>query len=129
MIPPGPGRHPYTSLRTGTEEYHVPHGIFQNIRGTSGSVEIPTLGAKIAIISHWTLSMRPDAGGSLYDLRAEFSYINMALWEDDEYTKQILIRLGRNKQFRVQKASDEETVLVGRSLLMKGVSLHGTDEA
>lgn len=103
------------------------HGIFQNIRGTQGTVEIPTIGAKIATIAHWSLSMR-QADKGLYDFRAEFSYINMALWEDDDYSKQITIRLGRGKQFRVQKANDEETVLVGRSLLMKGVSIHGTED-
>jgi hypothetical protein len=104
----------------------VPHGIFQSIKGTSGAVEIPTLGAKIATISNWSLILRPGDGG-LYDFRAEFSYINHALWEDDDYTKQIIVTLGRRKQFRVQKASDEETVLVGRSLLMKGVTLNGTE--
>jgi hypothetical protein len=108
----------------------MPHGIFQRISGVTGKVWIPTLGAHIGTISEWSLTMRGDEdqeADGLYDLRATFSYMNPHLWVDEDYAKEILVTIGKGrtaKQFRVQKASDEETVLVGRSLLMKGVSIH-----
>jgi len=104
----------------------MPHGIFQRIRGEKGKVEIPALGALIATMSEWSLTRRggEDAVSALYDLRAVFSYLNPHLWGDEDYEKEIVVTLGRSKQFRVQKASGEETVLVGRTLLMKGVSIH-----
>ena len=99
----------------------MPHGIFQRIRGEKGKVEIPALGALIATMSEWSLTRRggEDAVSALYDLRAVFSYLNPHLWGDEVYEKEIVVTLGRSKQFRVQKASGEETVLVGRTLLMK----------
>ncbi len=107
----------------------MPHGIFQKISGTKGEVRIPSLGALIGTMNQWMLTRRggedgADEGNGLYDLRAVFSYLNPHLWEDEEYEKQIVLTLGRTKQFRVQRASDEETVLIGRTLLMKGVSIH-----
>jgi hypothetical protein len=108
----------------------LPHGIFQQIRGVTGSVRIPTLGALIGSFSEWSLTAREgdnEESDGLYDLRATFSYVNPHLWYDEDYSKEITVMLGKGKQgkqFRVQKANDEETVLVGRSLLMKGVSIH-----
>jgi hypothetical protein len=106
----------------------VPHGIFQKIQGIKGECRIPTLGALIGTMSQWTLTRREGEDGAsdgdgLYDLRAVFSYLNPHLWEDEDYAKEIVVTLGRTKQFRVHKANGEETVLVGRSLLMKGVSI------
>jgi hypothetical protein len=112
----------------------VPHGLFQRISGVKGDVWITALGAKIGTMSQWSLTRRggedgADSGDGLYDLRAVFSYLNPHLWEDEDYTKDIVVFLGRTRQFRVQKASDEGTVLVGRTLLMKGVSIHDYEGA
>jgi hypothetical protein len=106
----------------------VPHGIFQRISGVNGAVRIPTLGALIGTMSQWSLTRRggedgASDGNGLYDLRAVFSYLNPHLWADEDYTKEITVVLGRTKQFRVQMANDGETVLIGRTLLMKGVSI------
>ena len=103
------------------------HGVFQRIKGTRGKVWIPTLGALIGTMSEWTLIARGDEDhptDGLYDLRVTFSYLNPHLWEDEDYTKEVVVILNKTTQFRVQKASDEETVLIGRSLLMKGVAIH-----
>lgn len=107
----------------------MPHGLFQKISGVKGEVWITALGALIGTMSQWSLTRRggedgADSGDGLYDLRAVFSYLNPHLWADEDYTKDIVVVLGKDKQFRVQKASDEGTVLVGRTLLMKGVSIH-----
>jgi hypothetical protein len=104
--------------------------LFKIIRsGTfkpAGVVEIPFLGAKVGEFSSWVLQRRgdqdPDAG--LYDLHAVFSFVSEALWNDDEYTKHIVINLSPSKQFRVQHESGMRTVLADRSLLMEGVTIH-----
>lgn len=111
----------------------MPHGIFQKIGGIEGTVTIPSLGALIGKMDKWSLTMRRDEEDSdgegavgLYDLRAVFSYFNPHLWEDKDYEKDIVVVLGKGPQrlqFRVQQANGEETVLTGRTLLMKGVSL------
>jgi len=110
----------------------MPRGLFQKISGEQGSVTIPTLGVQVGTMSQWRLTLRPAADGSddsdgLYDLRAVFNQFQPYLWEDEDYEKLIVVVLGRGKQrlqFRVQKASGEATVLTGRTLLMKGVSIH-----
>lgn len=107
----------------------MPHGIFQRISGVKGEIRIPVLGALIGTMSQWQLTWRggydpAERGSGLYDLRAVFSYLNEYLWGDDDYEKEIVVILNRFKQFRVQKATSEETVLAGRTLLMKGVSIH-----
>lgn len=105
----------------------MPHGLFQKISGVKGEVRITSLGALIGTMSQWSLTRRggengADEGDDLYDLRAVFSYLNPHLWADEDYDKEIVVTLGRTKQFRVQ-GHGEETVLAGRTLLMKGVSL------
>jgi hypothetical protein len=106
----------------------VPHGLFQKINGVKGEVRIASLGALIGTMSQWSLVRRggedgAEGGDGLYDLRAVFSYLNPHLWADEDYDKEIVVTLGRSKQFRIQ-GHDGETVLVGRTLLMKGVSLN-----
>jgi hypothetical protein len=105
----------------------VPHGLFQKISGVKGEVRLANLDALIGTMSQWSLTRRggedgADEGNGLYDLRAVFSYLNPHLWEDEDYEKQIIVVLGKTKQFRVH-GQDEGTVLVGRTLLMKGVSI------
>lgn len=103
------------------------HGIFQKMRGVKGKVWIPSLGAMIGTMAEWHLTRRGGEGtadgSGLYDLRAVFSYLNLYLWDDNDYEKEIVIVLGKTKQFRVRKVNDEETVLADRTLLMKGVAL------
>lgn len=104
----------------------MPHGIFQTISGVKGEVTIPQLGAVIGTIIQWRLTRRGDDDSpelGLYDLRAVFSYLNVYLWADDDYPKEVVVILGRTKQLRV--VASEETVLAGKTLLMKGVTLNG----
>jgi hypothetical protein len=104
------------------------HGVVQKFTGVKGEARIPSLGALIGTMSQWSLTWRGEDGaadsGGPYDLRAVFSYLNPHLWEDEDYEKEITLTLGKSKQFRVSKAS-EGTVLNGRTLLMKGVSING----
>jgi hypothetical protein len=95
----------------------------------AGTVEIPFLGAKVAELDKWTLQRRGDEGpdSGLYDLHAVFSFVSEALWNDDDYQKEILLNLSPHKQFRVHQEPDMRTDLSDRALLMEGVTIHGTD--
>ena len=106
--------------------------LFKTIRSglfrPAGIVQIPFLGAKVGEFSSWTLQRRGDSGADalLYDLHAVFSFVSTALWDDDEYEKEILINLNPHKQFRLRQTPGMRTVLSGKSLLMEGMTLHGT---
>ena len=47
-----------------------------------------------------------------------------ALWNDEEYRKEVLLNLSPSKQYRLEQAPDMRTVLSDRSLLMEGVTIH-----
>lgn len=98
-------------------------GVFQ----PAGVVEIPYLGAKVGQLASWTLQRRGDIGpdAGLYDLRAAFSFVSEALWDDPEYQKRIVLNLSPRKQYRLEQAQGYATVRTGKSLLMEGVTIHG----
>lgn len=95
----------------------------------AGTVDVPFLGGKVGDLSSWTLTRRGDEGpdADLYDLRAVFSYVSEALWDDPEYEKRIILRLNKDKQYGLQQAEGFRTVRSGRNLLMEGVTIHATD--
>ena len=73
--------------------------LFKSIRsGTfkpAGVVDIEFLGGVVGELSSWTLTRRGDEGAdaSLYDLRAVFTYVAEALWDDPEYDKRVTLNL------------------------------------
>jgi hypothetical protein len=91
----------------------------------AGVVDVPFLGAKVGEFRDWTLTRRGDSGqdAGLYDLRAAFSFVSEALWEDPEYVKRVIVSLTPNKQYRLTQAPGYATVRQGQSLLMEGVTL------
>ena len=102
--------------------------IRSGIYKPAGLVEIPFLGAKVGEFASWRLTRRGDEGpdADLYDLRAVFSFVSKALWDDDEYQKTILLNLSPTKQFRVQRELDVGMDLSDRDLTIQGVTIHGT---
>ena len=106
------------------------HGIFQKFSGVKGRLTIPALGALIGTTSQWELRRRggdDDPLAGTYDLRAVFSYLNEHLYNDEDYTKEFIITLGRTKQLRVTQTDGQRTVLRGMTLLMEGVKIHGLE--
>lgn len=103
----------------------IKSGVFR----PAGIVEIPFLGAKVGELEKWVLQRRgdedPEAG--LYDLHAVFSFVSEALWNDEDYQKVVLLNLSPTKQFRVQHDSGMGTDLTEKTLLMQGVTIHGTN--
>jgi hypothetical protein len=96
-------------------------------KGPAGVVEVPYLGAKVGELANWTLTRRGDEEpeSSLYNLRATFTFVTEALWDDSDYPKEITLNLNPKKQYRLQQAEGFSTVRSGRSLLMEGVTIHG----
>ena len=91
----------------------------------AGIVDIPFLGAKVGEFATWTLKRRGDTGqeAALYDLRASFSFVSKALWDDEEYPKRVLVNLSRTVQYRLDQVPGMRTDLQGKSLLIEGVTL------
>ena len=92
----------------------------------AGVVDVPFLGAKVGEFANWTLTRRGDEGrdADLYDLRAAFSFVVEALWEDPDYEKRIVISLNPRKHFRLEQAQGYATVRQGKSLVIEGVTIH-----
>lgn len=103
----------------------IKSGIFK----PAGTVDVAFLGAKVGDLASWSLVRRGDEEpeSSLYNLKATFSFITEALWDDSEYDKEIILNLNYTKQYRVQQAEGFPTVRNGRTLLMEGVTIHALD--
>jgi len=107
--------------------------LFKTIRsGTykpAGTIDIPFLGAQVGAMQSWTLQRRGDEGpeAGLYDLHAVLSFMSNTLWDDDEYTKRIVVNISPFRQYRLEQVPGMRTVLTGRSLLIEGVTLNGTN--
>ncbi len=107
--------------------------LFKSIRSgeyqPAGVVDVEFLGGKVGDLGSWTLTRRGDDGpdADLYDLRAVFTYVAEALWDDPEYEKRVVVSLNKHKQYRLQQAEGFRTVRNGRNLLMEGVTIHAVD--
>lgn len=108
--------------------------LFRTIRSDkfkpAGKVDVPFLGAIVGELADWALTRRGDNGqdAGLYDLRAVFSFVSQALWEDPEYRKRIVLSLNPRKHFRIEQEDGFKTVLEGKSLLMEGVTIHALED-
>ena len=100
-------------------------GIFQRLTGKAGEIRIESLGVLVGTMTHWTLARRGDdvPNPELYDLYAVFSYVNPHLWDDNEYQKQITVKVGKDT-FRLEQQDGFATIMDGRkSMRMPGVKL------
>lgn len=94
----------------------------------AGVVDVEFLGAKVGELDNWTLTRRGDIGpdAGLYDLRAVFSFVVDALWNDTEYAKRIVLYITNTPPKRrliVHQQPGFPTTLVTRNLLMEGVTI------
>lgn len=100
--------------------------LFGRIERLRGSIDIPRLGAPVAEIVSATLSRRSKEGpeSDLYDLHATLSGVNAALFNDPEYEKRVIVRLGKQAWLlEPQEGPGQRTALAGRSLIMERVKL------
>ena len=100
-------------------------GIFKSLKGSEGKVTVPHLGALVGTFTSWTLTRRGDDGpeSERYNLHGIFSFVNKALFEDDEYVKSVEVRLSKTLSVRLRSDEGTKTSLNGRALVMEGVQL------
>ena len=89
------------------------------ITGVEGRVMVPALGAMPGYFSSWRLVAKED---ETFEFRATFAYLNQALWDEQSLTKQVFIKIGKDREYRLEVAGDTE--LKGKQLTMKGVTLN-----
>ena len=92
--------------------------------GAGGRIDIPLIGAHVADIRSWKLRRRGEEGeeAGLFDLHAILSWINMPLWEDEEYRKEIVIDFGRiQKRYRLDQQPGYTATVAAHSLRVEGV--------
>lgn len=99
--------------------------FWRNISGVGGGIKVPYVGIHVGTIGSWQLKRRGDEGrdAALFNLRASLSFVNEAIWADDEYEKEVIVVLGGRKKFKIVQEPDFHPVLNGRTLIMEGVTL------
>jgi len=96
----------------------------KSMSGMEGEVTIPSLGALIGTFSKWQLTRREEYRRKTgeFTLRGVFSYINPLLWNEESFQKEITIRLGRQRAYRLEINDEAKVVLEGRALTIEGVT-------
>jgi hypothetical protein len=74
-----------------------------NMSGTSGEVTVPSIGAVVGTIVHWTLRREESgsAGQRPMTLRASFSYVNEFLLMEPTISKEIMLTIRKDKHYRI----------------------------
>ena len=102
----------------------MPPGIFINeFRGQSGEIRIPALGVVVCRMTTPALLRRrevidPELGR--FDLHAAVSYFNQHLWDDPDFEKEVVLKIGR-EPVKVIRFSRTTLVLETGRLRMEGV--------
>jgi hypothetical protein len=100
-------------------------GIFiPRIQATRGEVWIPSLSVLVARMKHPVLLRRPEGTDpelGLFDLQAAVSYFNLALWEDEDWEKDITLWVGK-KPLRVERLATSNVAASTEALRIEGVN-------
>lgn len=88
-------------------------------------------------MSSWTLTRRGESENSrdpeaeFYDLHAVLSFIQEALFLDDDYEKRITVQLGKGQTYQLtpEEGEGQRTALTGRNLTMERVRFQRTNNA
>lgn len=102
--------------------------FFKRIEGRYGRIEVPYLATRIGETASWSVNRREDKGpeSDFYNFHAILTWITDALFADEEYVKEVIVRVGRDgAEHRVVpvEGPGQRTVLNGRTLIMDRVRL------
>jgi len=93
--------------------------FWQSMSGTEGRIIVPSIGAVVGTMSKWSLKRREESSPGdpgLLTLRANFSFLNEFLANEEALTKHVLITIRRDKHFRV---CGERMAFDGATLVME----------
>ena len=95
--------------------------LVRTLRGPSGKITVPGLGAVVAELQSWTLIRREDngSGNPTWDLHAVFRYQNDILLKNESLSKKIHLVL--NKEKTIDVCDWEEFTVEDIRLVAKGV--------
>jgi hypothetical protein len=95
--------------------------LVKTLRGPSGQITIPGLGAVVAELQSWNLVRREEngSGNPTWDLHAVFRYQNDILLKNDVLEKQVHLVL--NKDRSIDLCGWEEFSIDNARLIAKGV--------
>ena len=101
--------------------------IWGNMVGTDGKVSVPSIGAVVGTICHWTLRREESGSGPLrpMTLRASFSYVNEPLLMEESLTKEITITIRKGTYFLV---TGERMAFVDEQLIMEECQVEAPSE-
>lgn len=104
----------------------MPTLFHRRIEGRYGRIEVPYLGIRIADVVSWTCLRRAETGdeAAFYNFSAILGWAQEALFNDPDYEKVVIVRVGKGPEHRVvPQGSGQRTALNGRSLVMERVIL------
>ena len=96
--------------------------LVKTLKGPSGQITVPGLGAVVAELQSWHLIRREDNGSvePTWDLHAVFRYQNDLLLKNDALKKKAHLVL--NKEKTIDLCGWESFVIEGGRLIAKGVT-------
>lgn len=106
----------------------MPEGIYtSNITGTRGEITIPALGILVARLERPQLIRRPPGDDTLlvgqFDLQAAYSFLNVSLFEDDDFSKLWKIWIGKKPlEVTLVESSKIENIGHAKVLRVEGVN-------
>lgn len=96
----------------------VGFSLINAFEGQDGKVTIPALGAVVGTISKWSMRRKGDNGPFVF--RATLAYVNASLFNNEDLTKEIVVNMTRDKQYRVR---GDRPALANNTLLMENAEL------
>jgi hypothetical protein len=107
----------------------VPQGLFTSrIEGTRGEIWIPSLSVLVARLQRPMLTRRPEGLDTptvgQFDLQAAYSYLNVLLFEDEDFRKQWTVWIGKKPlTTTLNETSKVEIIEHARVMRVEGVDI------
>jgi hypothetical protein len=92
--------------------------LINAFEGSEGQVIVPGLGAVVCTISKWSMRRKGDNGPFIF--RGSLTYFNAALFNNEDLTKHVIVKMTRDKQYRVR---GDRLAVSNNTLLMENAEL------
>jgi hypothetical protein len=95
--------------------------MFKNLKGDSGKITVPGLGAVVGEFRSWNLMRREGNGPPVWTLHAVFRYKNETLLKNPKMRDWFKIRLQLSKDAQIDLCLWESLEIDGDRLIAEGV--------